>query len=127
MSWTIAKCWSPAEVKLLKFAFEYGVEQLGITNNPVVRLAGRNHDHGFTTGHRIVLFYKDTLENVVATLFHELTHVQQFQSGNLKHGKSGALVWKTGETSENTEYDSQPWEIEAYEMEEKLSNSFFKS
>lgn len=128
MKWTVTKCWTPAQIKLMKCAFDFGVLELGLVGLPIhVRLAGRHHDYGMAKENlEVIIFYKDTLEVTVATMFHELTHIRQYVLGTLRNHVNGSLVWKTGEiTSLNTKYDDQPWEIEAVRMEKVLSDAFF--
>ena len=126
MRWTIAKCWSPGQIKLLRVAYEFAVQELDLKSNVSIRLAGRNHEHGFTIDSKVVIFYKDVIEEVVGTLFHELTHVSQFEKGKLYHNKNGVLIWKSGKhTSKNTAYCDQPWEIEAIKSEKILTDRFF--
>lgn len=52
------------------------------------------------------------------TLFHELEHVRQYASGELKAYKSGAINWrgKVGRRS-SVPYRKLPWEIEARKAE----------
>lgn len=133
MKWTITKQWSPAQIKLLRYAFDFAIMELGITeaiSSINVRLAGRNNDYGMcktkNDGVEIVIFYKDSMELVISTLFHELTHAKQFILGILSYNEAGHLVWKSSDcTSDNTKYENQPWELEAMEVEEKLTNAFF--
>ena len=59
------------------------------------------------------------------TLFHELWHVYQHVMGNLKD-KHGKRLWKGIDYTE-TDYEDQPWEIEARMMEEVLYEYFLLS
>lgn len=59
--------------------------------------------------------------NMVKTIFHELTHVKQNQTGELC-----GTVWR-GVPIDATTYDFHdqlPWEVAAYAMEEHLYNKF---
>jgi Zn-dependent peptidase ImmA (M78 family) len=58
-------------------------------------------------------------KDVVRTLFHELVHVQQHSEGRLEYGN----IW-LGEKIEGT-YEDYPWEIEAFEVEQKMIDEFF--
>ncbi len=56
------------------------------------------------------------------TLFHELVHVKQFVRGELKDKRS-KKYWKDEDISD-IEYDNDPSEIEALQMEDLLYESF---
>ena len=56
---------------------------------------------------------KQSLEEIVATVFHEIKHVQQTISKRLDQCK-----WD-GVDHSNTPYLDRPWEIEAYGFEEE--------
>ena len=64
---------------------------------------------------------KDTY---VRTLLHELWHVYQHVKGDLRDKRSKRL-WK-GVDHSDTDYDNQPWEIEAQSMEKTLQNHYEK-
>jgi len=57
-------------------------------------------------------------EEYLRVLFHELTHVKQFVKGELKDRRS-KRYWKNKDISD-IEYDNDPSEIEARDMEEIL-------
>jgi hypothetical protein len=63
---------------------------------------------------------KKSVEEIIKTIFHELVHVQQ-----VLHEKF-CDIEKTwfGETYEGIDYENLPWEIDAFEKEEILWNSF---
>jgi|TARA_B100001964_G_scaffold96418_1_gene108030 predicted metallopeptidase len=56
------------------------------------------------------------------TLFHELVHVKQFVRGELKDKRS-KKYWKDEDISD-IEYNNDPSEIEALQMEDLLYESF---
>ena len=56
---------------------------------------------------------KQSLEEIAATIFHELKHVEQTTSKRLDQCR-----WD-GVDHSNTPYIDQPWEIEAYGFEEE--------
>ena len=60
-----------------------------------------------------------SVENVVRTLFHELVHVKQYESGRLDHNK----LWE-GKLYDCNYYE-YPWEVEAFDLEEKMMNVFY--
>ena len=57
-------------------------------------------------------------EDYLKILFHELVHVYQHVRGDLRD-KDAKRLWKGIDYSES-DYDDQPWEIEAHAMEESL-------
>jgi len=56
------------------------------------------------------------------TLFHELWHVYQHVTGALKD-KHGKRLWRGIDHTE-TDYEAQPWECDARQMEEFLYNEY---
>ena len=56
------------------------------------------------------------------TLLHELMHVYQHVEGSLKD-KHGKRLWKGIDSSE-LDYDDQPWEKEAHQMEDILYKKY---
>ena len=63
-----------------------------------------------------------TPENYTETLLHELWHVYQHVTGQLKD-KYNKRYWKGIDHSE-TDYDDQPWEKEAHRMEKVLVKEY---
>lgn len=63
-----------------------------------------------------------TLEEMILNLAHELVHAKQFIRGELHPNLNR---WKNLDYS-NTLYSRQPWEKEAYLLEDKLINKFWK-
>ena len=61
-------------------------------------------------------------EEYTKTLLHELWHVQQHVRGILKD-KHNKRLWRGIDHSE-TDYDDQPWEKEALQMEEVLYKKY---
>lgn len=66
-----------------------------------------------------------TDEYYTKTLLHELYHILQHIRGDLRD-KRGIRCWK-GVNCENLDYDEQPWEQEAFEMESILYNEYLTS
>jgi len=63
-----------------------------------------------------------TLDEMILNLAHELVHAKQFIRGELHPNLNR---WKNLDYS-NTLYSRQPWEKEAYLLEDKLINKFWK-
>lgn len=62
------------------------------------------------------------LEVLLITLAHEAVHIKQYCTGelNIAYTKHDVIdVWK-GKRYRNTDYDDQPWEQEAYGLEQPL-------
>ena len=63
-----------------------------------------------------------TPEDYTSTLLHELWHVYQHVTGQLKD-KYNKRYWKGIDHSE-TDYEDQPWEVEAHKMEKILLKQY---
>ena len=61
-------------------------------------------------------------EDYTKTLLHELWHLYQHVTGQLKD-KYKKRLWKGVDHSE-TDYEDQPWEVEAHRMEEVLYKEY---
>ena len=61
-------------------------------------------------------------EHYTKTLLHELWHVYQHVKGSLKD-KHGKRFWR-GVDCSKIDYEDQPWEVEAYRMEELLYDEY---
>ena len=66
----------------------------------------------------IEIHYRLNMEDYLLKLFHELTHVKQYVKGELKDRRSHKY-WKNEDIS-HIEYDDDPSEVEARDMEEIL-------
>ena len=62
------------------------------------------------------------VESYVRTLLHELWHVYQHVMGALKD-KHGKRYWR-GIDHSLTDYDEQPWEQQAFQMEDVLYEEY---
>jgi hypothetical protein len=70
----------------------------------------------------IELHNQMTPEHYCRTLLHELWHVFQHVMGALKD-KRGKRYWR-GIDHSQTDYSEQPWEVQAFEMEELLYGKY---
>ena len=62
--------------------------------------------------------------NLADTICHEMTHLRQFFTGELKHTDSGEdFLWKSGKYRG----EDEPWELEAWDLGNKLATKFFES
>ena len=57
---------------------------------------------------------------ILTWLAHEMVHVKQFVRGELCDYENTRVKWKSKEYPPTLGYDKQPWENEAYLLEEKL-------
>jgi hypothetical protein len=69
----------------------------------------------------ITLAKRLSVKDAIRTLFHELVHVKQHVDGRLERG----YIW-CGRVYE-CDYTELPWEIEAYDLEEKMMEQFYGS
>lgn len=67
------------------------------------------------------------LYDLISTLCHEMVHVKQYVKGEMKYDwRSGKTRWKAKLISDDVEYLDQPWEKEAYKLEEDLAKECFR-
>ena len=62
-------------------------------------------------------------DQILTWLAHEMVHLKQFVRGELFDYETGKVQWKRRMYG-RVHYDDQPWEKEAYRLEEKLYNQF---
>ena len=67
-----------------------------------------------------------SLKDMIETLAHEMVHMRQFRNKELCY-REAFTKFNGIAYSINMPYKKQPWEKEAYKLEKKLSNAFFKS
>ena len=60
---------------------------------------------------------------ILTWLAHEMVHLKQFVRKELWDYETGRVQWKSREYG-RVDYDDQPWEKEAYRLEEKLYEEF---
>lgn len=63
-------------------------------------------------------------EDFINTILHEMIHLKQGIKRELTE-RQGKQYWK-GKDHSNTEYYDQPWEIEAYQLQETLFKKYKK-
>jgi hypothetical protein len=91
-----------------------------------------SHARGYCTQESERHFLLEICENqtddsIIRTIIHEMVHVKQYVYRELiqKYGKDhGHRVYWRGEDWTNTIYTKQPWELEAYELEDTLYNEY---
>lgn len=65
------------------------------------------------------------VKDMVSTLLHEMVHVQQYVSGRLKYKMNGVVVFEKVVYNNSMDYDSRPWEVEAWEKEKQLKELYY--
>ena len=66
---------------------------------------------------------KNSFDQILTWLAHEMVHLKQFVRGELCDYETGRVQWKTRMYG-NVHYEDQPWEREAYRLETKLYEEF---
>ena len=66
---------------------------------------------------------KYSFDQILTWLAHEMVHLKQFVRKELCDYETGRVQWKTRSYG-RVHYDDQPWEKEAYRLEEKLYIEF---
>jgi hypothetical protein len=61
-----------------------------------------------------------SVNEAIRTLFHELVHIKQYESGRLEADNPQRWL---GESVKG-DYKNLPWEKEAFDLEEKMMNAF---
>ena len=64
-----------------------------------------------------------SFDQILIWLAHEMVHLKQFVRKELYDYETGKVQWKKRMYG-NVHYEDQPWEKEAYRLEEKLYNEF---
>lgn len=68
-----------------------------------------------------------SLFDLVSTVCHEMVHVKQYAKGEMIDNGWGAVRWKTRQVdTTTTKYMDQPWEIEAFKLQDKLAHECFE-
>ena len=62
-----------------------------------------------------------TLDEMMRNLAHELVHTKQLLRGELRRNQ----WWKNDQSFTNTVYGKQPWEKEAYNLEDKIYQKYW--
>jgi hypothetical protein len=73
---------------------------------------------------------EQTFPELILTVCHEMVHVRQMARGQLKEvgitlgGKRHYRKWKGKKVRDNMAYAKQPWETEAYKLQDPLAKMF---
>lgn len=114
------------ETALLDSAVSFASSYLQLEVDFVLKFETlRNYQFGFCDYDEdeiiITIAKRLSPKDAIRTLFHELIHVKQHLDGILERG----YVWR-GQVYER-DYNELPWEIEAYDLEEKMMEKFYGS
>ena len=63
--------------------------------------------------------------DMVTTLLHEMVHVQQYVTGRLKCTRPSEFIFEKTTYRHDMDYDSRPWEIEAWKKEKQLKELYY--
>jgi hypothetical protein len=112
------------EIALLDKAVHFACEYLQLDVDLVVEFETlEKHQCGFCDYDEdeviITIAKRLSTVEIVRTLFHEMAHVKQHADGRLESG----YKW-CGKVYE-ADYDKLPWEIEAFDIEEKMVKAFY--
>ena len=66
---------------------------------------------------------KYTFDQILTWLAHEMVHLKQFVRGELCDYETGRVQWKSRSFGK-VHYNDQPWEKEAYRLEDELYEMF---
>ena len=67
---------------------------------------------------------KHSFNQILTWLAHEMVHLKQFVRKELWDYETGSVQWKSKRYVRSPGYADQPWEREAYRLEEKLYEQF---
>jgi len=100
---------------IVNVIFRKNLDHLGLTYVDDYNLSGKPRE--FT----LEIYRKQTEEEILKTLAHELVHVRQYSIGDLNEE---ATLWQGRLMESNLAYDNQPWEIEANELADILYEEY---
>lgn len=136
------KTWTLMERHLAADAIDFALQHYGIPSKDInlrVRLCGEQRgEYGLTVafGTRFIIkLYRvhSTLEEILRSVFHEMTHLKQGYEDQLDmhyHEEDGVVVhWDHYTFDENAlekDYYNTPWEVEARDAEDLLLDLYLK-
>lgn len=112
--------------KLVVDAMDFIIDHLKIPSDVWVSISLERSDrscggcvHLEDDEYEVDINTNQTKEEIVATLFHEMKHVEQKALGYLQE-----TVWK-GKDYKSVPYMDQPWEKEAYDFESRTISLYY--
>ena len=84
--------------------------------------------HNYGNNFDITIEESLSVNKLIKTICHEMVHVKQGVKNELVEAYVGKCMrlWKGIDCDEFKDTDISPWEIEAYQLEEELYNSFME-
>lgn len=122
------KYWKPTLVEEVHTATVWAMDYLHLDITPIpihIKLCGPTTTFGdcVDLDHKIVVRLFSSPE-WLGTLFHELTHAQQYLYGRLQlefdHAYWNGVLFQR----DDFEYSNEPWEVEARKIESKMQKKF---
>lgn len=123
------KQWSHSDRTMIKAAAEWAVDELGLWASPVPLVIILRDFECNSHGDALDLDEKCIIRlarkgNWLSTLFHELEHIRQYIEDELELEQDQAM-WR-GKKVLRGDYWSEPWEVEARKVEDKLFSKYRK-
>jgi len=122
---------------LIQESVDFYLEKLDIDENTIIKLniifpnkitsiAGfvQYEEWGMLSKYNVTIYLNHSIVSILNTTAHEMIHVKQYQSGDLRHTK-GKTYWKGVDFSE-TKYEDRPWEKDAFKREKGLAQMFME-
>ena len=100
---------------IVNVVFRNKMDHLGLTLVEDYNLMGKPRE--FT----LEIYRKQSKEELLKTLAHELVHVRQYAVGDLNEE---ATLWQGRSMARDLDYHDQPWEIEANDVSEILYEEY---
>lgn len=132
--------WTARKRALIHDAIVYAHCYMGLSTldeKVIIRLSGDAYVPGLCCdlGDRylVKISGNQSEEEIVETLFHELTHVRQYALGYLEDVDEQVVYWLGHyyrgdfENTDSLEYWDAPWEVEARQVGWKLVNDYYHS
>jgi hypothetical protein len=132
--------WTARKRALIRDALQYANYYMGLQDSDekvTIRLSGDAYVPGLccNLGDRLLVKVSgnQSEEDIVETLFHELTHVRQYALGQLEDVGEQVVYWLGHyyrgdfENTDSLEYWNAPWEVEARQVGWKLLNDYYQS
>lgn len=131
--------WTARKRALLRDALDYAKFYLDLyefSDKVTIRLSGDAYSPGLCCNFGDTILVKvsgnQPDEEIVETVFHELTHVRQYLCGELEDVNPQVAYWKGHyyegdfENTESPDYWNAPWEVEARKVGKELRINYYQ-
>ena len=113
------------EIALLDKAISFACDYLDLDLDFILEFKPlKQYQFGFCDydEEEIILTISKSLskEDTIRTIFHEMVHIKQYADGRLINGSPQRWLGKI----HNEEYKNLPWELESFDVEQKMINAF---